>query len=157
MADELVTLPRAGALVLLEGGQVLLGGPAVLDVNHMLQQVARLSRDRDGIGLSPRLRLLLATFAAAAQETRTAASGRPEVPQLPDRALSPMDPIDTKEAARMLGCGERNVRDLASRGVLPTSRHVGGRLQLDRIEVQAEADRRAQIDRHDDEEHDRAS
>lgn len=44
----------------------------------------------------------------------------------------------------MLGCGERNVRDLAARGVLASGRKVGRRLAFDRAEVVAEQLRRSE-------------
>src|SRR4051794_27375488 len=54
------------------------------------------------------------------------------------------DLIDTQEAARMLGCKPRNVRDLRKRGVLRSGRLVGDRWLIERVEVLAEVHRRAE-------------
>lgn len=67
------------------------------------------------------------------------AHARDGSPGLPMPAPAPScasDLIDTKEAARMLGCGVRNVVDLLDRGVL-ASVLTGRRHRLERSEVAA--------------------
>lgn len=80
--------------------------------------------------------------AGAASLIRTAAGGRSAVPIEPDRSSSALiDPVGTKEASQMLGCKERNVRDLQARGHFPSARQVGGRWQYERAEVLARIER----------------
>jgi len=39
------------------------------------------------------------------------------------------------DVARLLGCGGRNVRDLAQRGRIPGARRVGREWRFDRVDV----------------------
>ena len=50
--------------------------------------------------------------------------------------------VTPAEAARIIGCGARNVRDLAARGRLP-ARRTGGRWLLDAAAVAEQAEHRA--------------
>jgi excisionase family DNA binding protein len=50
--------------------------------------------------------------------------------------------VTPAEAARILGCGPRNARDLAARGRIPAHR-AGGRWLLDAASVEAHARRKA--------------
>lgn len=138
--------PWSGPLLRLGNGQVLLGGSALLDVVRALsaaQQVAR----RDGISPNARWRWLQDQLLAEAASIpgATAPPGSAAVPQVADSAGLPQDLIDTKEAAQMLACKPRNVRDLHARGVLESGRLVAGRLLLERAEVAAEVHRRAEV------------
>ena len=45
-----------------------------------------------------------------------------------------LEDMEIREAARVLGCGQRNVRDLVARGALP-ARKRGGRWTFDRLAV----------------------
>jgi len=138
MLDE----PWRGPLLRLGGGRVLLGGSALADVVRALE-TARAVSARDGIAPNRRwLWLLQQLRAELAVADASSPPGSAEVPQLADPSWSPQDDvIDTREAAQLLGCGERNVRDLRSRGVLE-GRLVAGRLVFDRAEVAAEVLRR---------------
>ncbi len=140
-ADE----PWRGPLLRLGGGKVLLAGSALLDVVRALE-TAQYVTSRDGYGPNPRWRWLFTQLRAElADAERTAAAGSAALPQLDDASWSSQDLIDTQEAAVMLGCKPRNVRDLHGRGVLESGRVVGGRLLLERAEVLAEAHRRQEV------------
>lgn len=139
--------PWPGTVLRLPGGQVLLAGSALLDVARALQGVQRAARS-DGIEPPDRVRWLLAQVLAAAAESTTAAPGSAALPQMED--LSPSlheDLISSEEAASMLGCKPRNVRDLAVREVLRSGRKRAGRLLFERSEIEAEARRRAEAHR----------
>ncbi|WP_369053899.1 MerR family transcriptional regulator [Kineococcus terrestris] len=137
-------------LVRLAGGEVLLSGSAVLDVLRALLTAERVAA-ADGIAPSRAWRWLSEEFRQAAADVQarnaltaggTATRGSAEVPQLEQPSPLRQDLIETKEAARMLGCTPRNVRDLAQRGVLDSGRQVAGRLLLERTEVAALAQHR---------------
>ncbi|MCU1668048.1 MAG: DNA-binding protein [Blastococcus sp.] len=142
--------PWRGSVLRLPGGQVLLGGSALLDVVRALQAAQRVTQ-RDGIAAPERWRGLLAQLlSAAADAPATAPPGSAAVPQPDHSSWLPGDLVDTKEAAEMLGCKPRNVRDLNARGALESGRLVGGRLLLERTEIEAELRRRAEA-RHNEE------
>ena len=46
-----------------------------------------------------------------------------------------LEDMEIREAARALGCGQRNVRDLVARGALP-ARKSGGRWLIDPLDLQ---------------------
>lgn len=71
-----------------------------------------------------------------------AVPGSEGLPAPASAASCASDDVDTKEAAVILGCKVRNVRDLKDRGVLQTGRIIGGRLLFLRTELLAEAARR---------------
>lgn len=137
-----------GPLLRLGHGQVLLGGSALLDVVRALAAAQQVTR-RDGISPNQRWLWLQAelTAEAACIPPSTAAPGSAAVPQLDVSAWSSQDLVDTKEAAAMLGCQARNVRDLCSRGVFESGRQIAGRLLLQRVEIEAEVHRRAEARR----------
>jgi hypothetical protein len=137
-----------GPVLRLGGGMVLLSGSALLEVVRALS-TAQLVARRDGISPHAGWRWIHAELAAEAAciTSTTAARGSAAVPHPGDPALSCTDLVDTKEAAQMLDCQPRNVRDLCSRGVLDTARMVGGRLLIERLEVEAEVTRRAEVRR----------
>lgn len=132
-ATRRAAVPWAGSTLVLGDGCLLLGGAAVHDVAHALRLAARFAR-RDGIALPGRWRTLAAAVEAAAAQ---AMPGTAVVPRTASTAPSSVDEIGSTEAAELLGCGRRNVRSLAERGVLTSGRVVAGRLVLDRAEVLA--------------------
>jgi excisionase family DNA binding protein len=106
------------------------------------QRVAR------GDGIAPNgewlwLRGQLAAEAASAP-LPTAAHNAAALPRIAESASSSADLIDTREAARLLGCRPRNVRDLCHRGALESSTKHGGHWRVDRLEVEALVCRRAE-------------
>lgn len=140
-----------GPLMHLGGGRVLLGGPALADVVRALEAAQHVTR-ANGYGPPPRWRWLLEQLRTAARESAVTAPAEQLPQEVPHTAAAPPSStsqwIGTREAASVLGCGERNVRDLALRGVLETARRERGRLLLDLDEVQAEAHRRARRQAH---------
>jgi excisionase family DNA binding protein len=75
---------------------------------------------------------------ANAVSTRTEANGSAEVPSARRRAkFSPVEWITPQEAAEMLGCSDRNVRDLCARGALESAQRKGSRWLVDRAEISA--------------------
>ncbi len=92
------------------GSAVLLQGPAVVDVWHLVALGVRAAH-RDGIGLA-RVDHLQAVLAAAAAEVRaTSEPGQRHVAQLPVGALSdPSEPLGSKEVAAMLGVSPRQAQ-----------------------------------------------
>jgi len=95
------------------GNAVLLQGPAVVDVWHLVALGVRAAH-RDGIGLA-RVDHLQAVLAAAAAEVRaTSEAGQCDVAQEPTRALSdPSEPLTTGEVATMLGLSPRQTQRMA--------------------------------------------
>ena len=92
------------------GSVVLLQGPAVLDVWHLVALGVRAAH-RDGIGLA-RVDHLQAVLAAAAAEVRaTSEPGQRDVAQVPARATcDPSEPLTTREVAVMLGVSPRQAQ-----------------------------------------------
>jgi len=117
------------------GSVVLLQGPAVLDVWHLVALGVRAAH-RDGIGLA-RVDHLQAVLAAAAAEVRaTSECGHGDVAQLPAGALSdPSEPLTTGEVATMLGLSPRQTQRMAR--TLDARRLRSGRLLFDRGAVDA--------------------
>lgn len=129
-------------LLRLGGGRALLGGSALLDVVLALETTQHVT-GRDGYGPHLRWRFLLEQLRAEAASIHPASvEGSPELPPIHSLAGLRRDEIDSAEAARMLGCTARNVRDLHARGALPPGRMVSRRLLLDRRAVAAEVLRR---------------
>jgi len=95
------------------GSAVLLQGPAVVDVWHLVALGVRAAQ-RDGIGLA-RVDHLQAVLAAAAAEVRaTSGTGQCDVAQVPARATcDPSEPLTTREAAAMLGLSTRQTQRMA--------------------------------------------
>jgi len=95
------------------GSAVLLQGPAVVDVWHLVALGVRAAR-RDGIGLA-RVDHLQAVLAAAAAEVRaTSGTGQCDVAQVPARATcDPSEPLSTREAADLLGLSTRQTQRMA--------------------------------------------
>lgn len=124
---------------LLPGGLVVLHPAAVLEVSHALRVAGHVGRSRDHIWPSEGWRELQRVIDQAAAEVRAAGSGSAAVPQLP--TLEPVaepeaqEPISTAAAAKILGCKERNVRDLCARGRFVSARRRSGRWVIDRAEV----------------------
>jgi excisionase family DNA binding protein len=97
---------------------------------------------------SPRLvavtaKLRRAADAAADPGPKSAANGRESASQSNSRDDAPYAVISTAEAARVIGCGTRNVRDLARRGRL-RARRAGGRWNIDAMAVAERIERRSQ-------------
>ena len=152
MAVGLLSLsePWRGAVLVLPGGQVLLGGSALADVVRALEAAQHVTR-RDGYDPHQAWLELLEQFRAAQRHGQGAAvGGSAELPPTGSLSWSAQDVVDTREAALMLGCGARNVRHLRARGVLESgrlgsSRRASRRLLFDRSEVAAEALRRQEM------------
>lgn len=142
----------SGPVLRLGGGRVLLGGSALLDVVRALEAAQRITA-RDGYRPSPQWRELLSLLRAELGES-TSRVGSAEVPQLAEVSAWSQETVSTAQAAELLGCGARNVRDLAARGVL-TRRLLGGRMRFDRDEIVAEQLRRSERGATDDQPADR--
>lgn len=82
--------------------------------------------------------------AAAAPAVSASARGSAEVPRAKTPAgWSQIEWTPTREAAEMLGCTDRNVRDLCARGVFVTARRdTGGSWFVDRTELLERVERR---------------
>ena len=117
------------------GSAVLLQGPAVVDVWHLVALGVRAAR-RDGIGLA-RVDHLQAVLAAAAAEVRaTSGTGQCDVAQVPARATcNPSEPLSTREAADLLGLSPRQTQRIAR--TLAARQLRSGRLIFDRGAVDA--------------------
>ncbi len=123
----------------LAGGELLLHAEGVRVLRAGLDALQR-SLARDGIGVPPSvvdvLQLLDGPADCRALSVRTAGSGSPAVPPAADPARSALlDPVSVQEAAEMLRCQPRNVRDLCARGAFPSARRVDGRWLLERADV----------------------
>lgn len=106
----------------LPGGLVLVGPVGVALVRRALDVTLRMAA-RDGIAAHVSVTRLRAVIDEA-----SAACGRSEVPQhqLPGHSMLPSgsetgDRLGTAEAAVLLSCTSRNVRDLCLRGVFATA------------------------------------
>jgi len=117
------------------GSAVLLRGPAVVDVWHLVALGVRAAK-RDGITLS-RVADLQSVLAAAAAEVRaTSECGHGDVAQLPVGALSdPSEPLTTGEVATMLGLSPRQTQRM--RAQLDARKLRCGRLLFDRGAVES--------------------
>jgi hypothetical protein len=143
--------PWEAPLVRLGGGQVLIRGSALLDLLRALDAALAVSRRVDHVYPNSRVLWLREELAAAAETIRaggTAPSGsHPGMGSADEVCVGIVDAtdlVDTKEAAAMLGCQPRNVRDLHARKVLESGRLVAGRLMFERVEIAAEVNRRAE-------------
>jgi hypothetical protein len=145
--------PWRAPVVRLGGGQVVVRGSALVEVLRALDTATRVAR---GHGIAPpptwmHLRAELAAEAECIRAGRTAASGSdPAAGSAAGASVAIVQHVElvtTAEAAAMLSCQVRNVRDLHTRGVLDSGRKVGGRLMFDRLEIEAEAHRRAEAAR----------
>ncbi|MFF5201752.1 helix-turn-helix domain-containing protein [Micromonospora parva] len=125
------------------GCRVLLSSPqACLDVLRALQ-AAVAAGDRSALRPPARIVGLIAALEAEINEYRATASssGNAELPRelTVPASTQPTEPADAKEAARMLGITDRQVRNLGHR---LDGRKVGGTWVFDRDLVAAEAARR---------------
>lgn len=126
----------------LPGGMVLLGPLGVLMLNRALVTAERTAA-RDGISAPREVATLRGVLAGVYEAARSSASGRSEVP--PPGALAAsaapstvrVDPIGTSEAASLLNCSTRNVRDLCRRGVFASAQCRSRRWEVERDEVLA--------------------
>lgn len=127
MADSQTTVLPVGA--------VLVTGADVLRVRSALGAVVRASRRTNG-GVPADLALIYDQFARAAEVVETSASGSRHMPPEVELSQSAHDePIGADEAAGLLGCSRRNVRDLCVRGSIVTARKVGSHWFMDRAEI----------------------
>ncbi len=117
------------------GRVVLLQGPAVVDVWHLVALGVRAAH-RDGIALA-RVAHLQGVLAAAAAEVRAASEcGHCDVAQVPARATcDPSEPLSTREAADLLGLSPRQTQRMAR--TLEARQLRSGRLIFDRGAVDA--------------------
>lgn len=124
---------------------MLLGPKGSILLQRALQEAEKIAR-RDGIPLSPEVQLLKVVLLGAAQKAVTTANGRSALPLLrevqsfkrpPGRVA--VDPIGTVEAADLLGCQPRNVRDLCRRGVFVSAAQLGRSWTIERAEIELRA------------------
>lgn len=124
-------------VIVMAGGEVLLGGAAVADVGRALRLGARVAA-RGGIRISPGMHDLL----TAVDEAERAAAGTSEYPPEPPAPPLP-DELSASEAAALLGCTARNVRARCQRCGFTTARFVAGRWLIDRAELLARQERQS--------------
>jgi hypothetical protein len=124
----------------LSGGEVLLVGVDVLVAEQGLRAAIDAQR-RNGLPVRSEVAGLHGLLEVAAARVRGSAGfGSAAVPFEADGAASsPEDLIDVREAAVLLGCKVRNVRDLCGRGVFGSARLLSGRWAVDRVEVESRA------------------
>lgn len=128
----------------LPGGLVLVGPEGARRLLWAMRAAEQVTR-RDGIAPPADYVTLRQVIEAAVWEIQSAASGRSEVPPPADLASSRassssflatwVDPVGTSEAAAILGCGTRNVRDLCERGVFETAGVRASQWWVERAEV----------------------
>jgi hypothetical protein len=119
------------AVIRLGGGQLLLRGPAVIDLWRLANNAAQMASRRDGIVLSPTAKALLA---ALQQEAALAMSACPpaDVRDAAPLSLSAEDQLTTEEVSHMMNLSSRQVRRCAaSLG----ARRIAGRWAFDRSAV----------------------
>lgn len=128
----------------LPAGCVLLSGRHV-ELALMSVRAAIAAQRREGLRVPVEVLELAEELATGVDNCRGASvDGRDGLPRLVDVSASlSMDLVDTKEMAQMLGCGERNARDLCVRQVFSTGRLVAGRWFAERAEVLARVERLA--------------
>lgn len=123
-------------IVVLRGGEVLLRGQSVLDA-HFAMQAALDAQRRNQLPVRRSVQDLADALLSATNLHQVAEDrGSAEVP--PASAVPPSaqdDSIDAKEAAVLLHCTSRNVRDLCCRGQIESARRVAGRWVMDRAEI----------------------
>ena len=118
----------------LAGGWLLVGPDDAPQVARALR-LARRVGERDRIAAPASWQQLLAEAEEAELAGSTAAGGSAAVPPEPVLPPSRLDgECTTREAASVIGTGERNVRDLAARGAV-AARKVGRAWLLDRADV----------------------
>jgi hypothetical protein len=136
-----------GVAQALAPGLVLLGPQGVALARRSLELVATCA-SRDGIGLPPQARELWAALEAAGSDVGTASHARvgtSEPPRATGRALSAVqDLVDVSEVVAVLGCSRVYACRLLRSGVFETARKVAGRWLVDRVEVEALRQVRAQ-------------
>lgn len=135
--------PERGPDVQLLGDAVLIRGAAAVDAYRVLAKSAGTAR-RDGIAPPRRLLQLLTALRAAAEAAEAAAEavrGTAELRRSADPARSPCDDIGTQEAAAMIGCSTRYVRQLLATDRL-RARVVRGSWRVPVSEVVAYIDAR---------------
>lgn len=117
------------------GGEVLLTGQAVVDAELAARAAIRLQRSTN-LRVPPSVTELHAALQVAVERLRALPPAA--VPEVPRQRYVPAsratEQITAEETAVMLGCGKRNVRDLARRGVLQ-GRKVAGSWHFDRAQV----------------------
>lgn len=120
------------ALLRLGGGQLLVRGPAVLDLLRLVDLGVRVTRQRDQIEPPPRVRRLLQVLGEEAAEL--AAVGHEDVRDDDDLPASALELVTVTEVAHMLGRSTRQARRL-----MPDfgARKVGGVWSVDRAAVAA--------------------
>jgi hypothetical protein len=131
-------------VLVLDGGVLVLSGPAVVTVAAALR-AAQVAAGRDGIRPSQSFTELRAVVDRAAAVVRAAGPGSTAVPQLPpplDDECDHGEGMSTGKVAQLLGCKERNVRDLCARGRFVTARRLHGRWLIGSVEVSARLDAR---------------
>ncbi len=119
-------------------GLVLLGPQGVALTARALT-VAADRAARDGIGLPPQARVLLSALLAAGSEVGTSGTC-----DSPDQAASAHDVADVAEVAEMLKVSREYACRLLRRGAFETGRKIAGRWVVNRMEVQAWRDERAE-------------
>jgi len=136
-----------GPALLLPDGYVLVAPQSAGVIQRSLEKVAELQR-RDGLPASPAFQVLVAVFAQATAEARASEAGRSEVPQqrlvaasvASDRgSVVLVDPVSAEQAAELLGCSSRNVRDLCFREVFDSAQRTRAGWEIERAEVQERA------------------
>lgn len=126
----------------LVGGEVLLHRDGVRYAEQAMR-AAFVSQRRNGLPSPPAAVALYRALHTAVGRLQASGCGSAELPPLAVAGSSTgMDTMTAPAAARLLGCTDRNVRDLCARGVL-TGTRAGGRWHVDRVEVQARATRPA--------------
>jgi hypothetical protein len=128
-------------------GLVLLG-PQGIELARRALEAAAARAGRDGIGLPPQARALQAALEAAGSDAGTASHARvgtSEPPVVPRGALSALqDLVDVSEVVAVLGCSRPYACRLMRSGVFETARKDTGRWLVDRVELEALRQVRAQ-------------
>jgi hypothetical protein len=133
-------------VLLLGGGQLLVGRRAVLHLARALAAAERVTRQVDGICPSSEWAALRDAVGRAAAEVRASAAGSAEV--RPARGLSGseedppsvlVDPVGTADAAALLAITPRAVRERCRRGAYASAVQRGSAWLIERHEVEVEA------------------
>ena len=118
--------------MIVEGPVSLVGPEAAYGLVKMLAQPRRWARD-NGITLQGPLAAAIEDFdrLAAIYARQASGGGRFGISGIPldgECVTMPLmsTDLDAKTVGRLLGCGERNVRQKAQRGTLPGARKSGG-------------------------------
>ncbi|MGI8433747.1 MAG: hypothetical protein ACR2LE_03280 [Nocardioidaceae bacterium] len=119
---------------------ILLQGSALAEVEWVLRRGAREIWRTDSVAPSSRLSALLHELKTLnARQSALPPAGSGNFPRVDDPASLNTETVCTSEAARLIGVGPRQMRNLSGR---LAGRQVGGRLVFDLAVVQAEAARR---------------